>query len=544
MESGSAPVPQTTWERPDAPLGTLIYRAGLVSKENLEAALEEGQRSGRRLGEVLLRHGWLDEADLARLLAGQKALPFVRLHGRTPDPDAAPLVSEAACRRHGLVPIEVDGNTVVVAIADPTDEAAIAALRSVVTHAVRLVVAPRSEILAALDEVFGTPGDESTHGAPVPSAAPEALAGTASPGPALRIAPQASVPGPISDPTAVDPLDAAEQSRRIPETSPLLRAPEPAAADGPPDRPTPAGGEPTLRPPSDVPTVPPLADGPGDRGLADDFGRSAVVDETPFAEVDEQPAPALPDLGEEESVERLAEDWRVPTLPTELGVPRLPDEPSVPDVRAEKSAATVERDGSVPSPGHEPDEPSLGAAPAYETWADEAGRPAAPEPPVAEETAVSEPWEDPAAPSLPEHEAPFPASEPPAADAWAGAGAPDSPLVRPSAGEAPLAPVVPDGGSTEAEAATRTPPEGLDGPEGSEQPFRVVLNLDGGDSVVAGSFAVEAGAEAAARDLVLRLAQSGEWPRIGRRFFHPAKIVSVEIFELPNAGSSPAEPGG
>ena len=542
MESGSAPVPQTTWERPDAPLGTLIYRAGLVSKENLEAALEEGQRSGRRLGEVLLRHGWLDEADLARLLAGQKALPFVRLHGRTPDPDAAPLVSEAACRRHGLVPIEVDGNTVVVAIADPTDEAAIAALRSVVTHAVRLVVAPRSEILAALDEVFGTPGDESTPGAPVPSAAPEALAGTASPGPALRIAPQASVPGPISDPTAVDPLDAAEQSRRIPETSPLLRAPEPAAADGPPDRPTPAGGEPTLRPPADVPTVPSLADGPGDRGLADDFGRSAVVDETPFAEVDEQPAPALPDLGEEESVERLAEGWS--TLPTEASGPELPDEPSVPDVRAEESAATLEGDGSVPSPGHDPREPRFGTVPPSEMWADEGGAAdAAAGPPFEEETTVPEPWDDPVAPPSAEHEAPLPASESPTADAWAGTSAPDSPLPPPLSPEAPLDPVVPDRGSTEAEATMRTPETRRDDAEESEQPFRVVLHLDGGDSVVAGSFGVEADAEAAAHELVTRLAQSGEWPRIGSRFFHPARIVSVEIFERPNAGSSRAASG-
>ena len=46
MEAGNA----NRWERPDAPLGTLVYRAGLLSKEKLEAALEEGARSGRRLG--------------------------------------------------------------------------------------------------------------------------------------------------------------------------------------------------------------------------------------------------------------------------------------------------------------------------------------------------------------------------------------------------------------------------------------------------------------------------------------------------------------
>ncbi len=112
------------WQRPDAPLGTLVYRAGLLSKEKLETALEEGQRTGRRLGEVLLQKGWIDEKDLARLLAGQKGLSFVSLHGRGFDPEVARLLSEQLCRFHNAMPVERNGDSVLVAVADPTDEAA------------------------------------------------------------------------------------------------------------------------------------------------------------------------------------------------------------------------------------------------------------------------------------------------------------------------------------------------------------------------------------------------------------------------------------
>ncbi|HYZ18580.1 MAG TPA: hypothetical protein VE615_03460, partial [Gaiellaceae bacterium] len=70
----------------DVPLGTLIFRAGLLAEEQLEDALQEGMRSGKRLGEVLLERGWLHERDLGRLLAGQKGLPFVELSGVMPDP--------------------------------------------------------------------------------------------------------------------------------------------------------------------------------------------------------------------------------------------------------------------------------------------------------------------------------------------------------------------------------------------------------------------------------------------------------------------------
>ena len=61
----------------DVPLGTLIFRAGLLGEEQLEGALQEGMRTGKRLGEVLLERGWLNERDLGRMLAGQKGLPFV-----------------------------------------------------------------------------------------------------------------------------------------------------------------------------------------------------------------------------------------------------------------------------------------------------------------------------------------------------------------------------------------------------------------------------------------------------------------------------------
>src|SRR5438093_8589362 len=75
-------------ERPDAPLGTLIFRAGLLPAETIENALEEGVKTGRRLGEILIERSLLQEEDLTRLLAGQKGLPFVSLRTEQIDPQA------------------------------------------------------------------------------------------------------------------------------------------------------------------------------------------------------------------------------------------------------------------------------------------------------------------------------------------------------------------------------------------------------------------------------------------------------------------------
>ncbi len=62
------------WEREDVSLETLIHRAGLVSKERLDEALAEGERTGRSLGDVLVQKGWIDENELARLVVRQNGL--------------------------------------------------------------------------------------------------------------------------------------------------------------------------------------------------------------------------------------------------------------------------------------------------------------------------------------------------------------------------------------------------------------------------------------------------------------------------------------
>jgi general secretion pathway protein E/type IV pilus assembly protein PilB len=50
-------------------LGALLVQKGLLSKECLDEALAERAQTGELLGQVLLRHGWIFEDELARVLA-------------------------------------------------------------------------------------------------------------------------------------------------------------------------------------------------------------------------------------------------------------------------------------------------------------------------------------------------------------------------------------------------------------------------------------------------------------------------------------------
>lgn len=73
---------------------SLLIDAGIAPEEELRAAAAMGMGAGERLGEVVLRNGWLEEDGLGRLLAQQWKLPFVTDEAAMLDrhrPDVLPL---------------------------------------------------------------------------------------------------------------------------------------------------------------------------------------------------------------------------------------------------------------------------------------------------------------------------------------------------------------------------------------------------------------------------------------------------------------------
>src|SRR5918992_562668 len=196
-------------ERPDAPLGTLIFRAGLLPAETIENALEEGVKTGRRLGEILVERGLIKEEDLTRLLAGQKGLPFVSVRERAVDPEAARLLAEDQARLFTALPIGFEDGVPVVALADPTNEVLNRNIREALGQEARFVVAARSELNDVITEIFSGAFQAPpplTVDTSVPPAEPEPV----------HEAPAAVKPEPELDAVAAEP-----------ETEPVAAEPEP-----------------------------------------------------------------------------------------------------------------------------------------------------------------------------------------------------------------------------------------------------------------------------------------------------------------------------
>ena len=143
-------------------LGVLLMRDGLVTKEDLEAILDEQRDSrqqritGRRLGELLVARGVVTETQVAKLVAEQYELPFVELEESDIDPRVAVLLTEDLARRFSAVPISsLPDGSILVAIADPGTVIFSDELRRVLGASTRFAVVGPDGIETAIAFIYG-----------------------------------------------------------------------------------------------------------------------------------------------------------------------------------------------------------------------------------------------------------------------------------------------------------------------------------------------------------------------------------------------------
>ena len=206
----------------DVPLGTLIFRAGLLAEEQLEDALQEGMRTGKRLGEVLLERGWLHERDLGRMLAGQKGLPFVEISAADAEPEALAALPPSKAMLQTTLPLRYEEGQLVVAVADPSNELVLENLRRALGAEPRLVVAAHGDLTRAIQEAYtrtASPTVEVTTPEPQPvESAPVQILQPEPPQPAPPVTPLPTVlpaaeerfqeplqPAPLQQPLVVEP---------------------------------------------------------------------------------------------------------------------------------------------------------------------------------------------------------------------------------------------------------------------------------------------------------------------------------------------------
>lgn len=102
-------------------IGEYLIDAGLLTREDLQRALELQRRTGAPLGRILVALGLVRRYDLYRLLARQWGLPFVDLLKHPPQPGLARRFPPERMLREGFIPLEETQDGVTVAVARRPD---------------------------------------------------------------------------------------------------------------------------------------------------------------------------------------------------------------------------------------------------------------------------------------------------------------------------------------------------------------------------------------------------------------------------------------
>ncbi len=146
-------------------LGELLVGAHIISRQQLDAVLAAQQEDGRRLGKLLVERGLVTETQLTQILSQQLSVPWVSLYHIDFSRQLLDLVPEELAEEHCLIPIFVRrvrglGETLYIAMDDPTNESAVKAIGEFSGLPVRTMIAPPSDIRSAIRAYYGTPDGE------------------------------------------------------------------------------------------------------------------------------------------------------------------------------------------------------------------------------------------------------------------------------------------------------------------------------------------------------------------------------------------------
>ena len=135
-------------------LTDVIVDLGLVPRDRVASAVEEGRRTGKMPEEVLIEQGALTADGLSRAVAERHGLDHLDLGTFKPDMAAANLISIPAAKRYEAVPVDfLDDRTLLVAMADPANVLAVDDIALLTGKEIRPAVTSRDDILGLISRL-------------------------------------------------------------------------------------------------------------------------------------------------------------------------------------------------------------------------------------------------------------------------------------------------------------------------------------------------------------------------------------------------------
>jgi hypothetical protein len=139
-------------------LGEVLLKAGQITAEQLEEGLELQRGTPLRIGQMLVRLGWVRETTMRDALCTQLHVNFVDTDAIDIDPALAQLIPENLARQYRVIPLLRVDDVVVLAMDNPAQVDVIAGLESFAGLEIEAVTSVQQKLRAAIERLY-TPAE-------------------------------------------------------------------------------------------------------------------------------------------------------------------------------------------------------------------------------------------------------------------------------------------------------------------------------------------------------------------------------------------------
>lgn len=157
--AGDSPSSEGSSSKKTAPrramLGDMLVQAGLITGEQLTAALAEQEQTGLRLGQILVQRGYISKQTLGKFLETQRGVPYADLTAYPIDRQLLQSVPDWIVTQYRVVPLARSGEEIHLAMLDPTDVVAMDAVGRALGGRIRPLLMTETDFDWALTTFFG-----------------------------------------------------------------------------------------------------------------------------------------------------------------------------------------------------------------------------------------------------------------------------------------------------------------------------------------------------------------------------------------------------
>jgi len=127
-------------------IGQLLLEAGVINEAMLAYAMKVQKVSRERLGDCMLRLRFVTDRDIAWVVTQQAGLEFHPMLVVTSSAEALAQIPSSFAQKHGLLPLAIEGDHLVVACVDPYARNALERVTRFTSYPLRLMVAPEARL--------------------------------------------------------------------------------------------------------------------------------------------------------------------------------------------------------------------------------------------------------------------------------------------------------------------------------------------------------------------------------------------------------------